>query len=328
MSGRALSFRIEGELYAIAADRGVEALPEIRASALPGLPAHVAGVMRFRGRWIPLVDGGPPLGLPAGPRAQAVVLRRGRVRFALGVDRILGIREDGDPDQDIVTYLDPDTLFAAQLPAGEEQDDTMDDTQVSAAPISAVVLRLGRQELGIEISQVHEVIKWREPAPVPRAPEFVEGVIDVRGAVLPIVDLRKRLSLPAAPPDADTRIIVAGLEGERIGLVVDQVVEVARIPQETISPPPRYFRGLAAELIQGLARMGQHLVVLVYIDRILSSEEHLQLLDADLSTDEGVVPTPAPDEAAEDGIAAVAPADPPAEPPRAPRRRRTREEKE
>ena len=203
----------------------------------------------------------------------------------------------------------------------------MDETQVRAAPISAVVLRLGKQELGIEISQVHEVIKWREPAPVPRAPAFVEGVIELRGDVVPVVDMRKRLSLPAAAPDADTRIIVVGLAGERIGLVVDQVVEVSRIPPDAMSAAPRFFRGLAAELIQGLARLGPRLVVLVHIDRILSSEEQLQLLDADLGTDEGVVPTPAPDEGAEDvaplpGMPAAAPE----EHRRAPRRRKPRAE--
>ena len=161
---------------------------------LGGLDAPTSGVVRYRDRWIPLIDAGPPLGLAAGMRLHAVVLKRGRIRFALGVDRVAGIREEGDADQEITTSIDPDSLFAAQLPAGEEHD-PMAESDVSAAPVSAVVFRIGRHELGIEITQVHEVITWRQPAPVPRAPDFVEGVIELRGEVLPIVDMRARLGV-------------------------------------------------------------------------------------------------------------------------------------
>lgn len=297
MSGRSLTFYVDGELYSLAAERVEEVLPGIRVSRLPGMPEHVAGVVRFRDRWIPLVDAGPQLGLAAGSRTTAIVLKRGRVRFALGVDRIAGIREDGDADQDITSPIDPDTLFAAQLPAGEEHD-PMADTDVRAAPVSAVVFRIGRHELGIEITQVHEVLKWREPSPVPRAPDFVEGVIDLRGEVLPVVDMRGRLGVPVPPPGPETRIVVVALGEERVGLVVDQVTEVSRIPDGAVSKPPQYFRGLAAELVQGLARYGDRLVILLHIDKILNSDEHLQLLETDFS-DVQVEPAPENDSGGE-----------------------------
>ncbi len=290
-SGRSLVIVVQGELYAMSADRVEEVLPGVRVSTLPGMPEHVAGVVRYRDRWIPLIDAGPPLGLAAGPRSSAVVLKRGRIRFALGVDRVAGIREAGDADQDITTAIDPDSLFAAPLPAGEEHD-PMADTEVRAAPVSAVVFKIGRHDLGIEITHVHEVLPWRQPAPVPRAPDFVEGVIELRGEVLPIVDMRARLGVEAPPPGPETRFVVVAMGEERIGLVVDQVTEVSRIPDSAVSKPPQYFRGLAAELIQGLARFGDRLVVLLHIDKILSSDEHLQLLDTDFSD---VKATPAPE---------------------------------
>ncbi len=310
MSTRSLTIRLEGELFGLPAELVEEVLPDLQVKTLPGLPVHVVGVLRHRGAWIPLLDAGPPLGLPPGDRANAVVLKRGRIRYALGIDGVAGIKDAGDTDDaDIITPLDPDTLFAAQLPAGEEHD-AMADQQVRAAPVAAVVFKLGRQELGIEISQVHEVLNWRAPAPVPRAPAFVEGVIDLRGEVVPVVDMRKRLGLAATEPGPDTRIIVVGYGEERIGLIVDHVSEVSRIPDTAVARAPKYFRGLTAELIQGLARFGDRLVVLVHIDRILSSDERIELADSELAEE--------PEAAAEEA-APAAPAETPA-----PRRRRTR----
>ncbi len=117
---------------------------------------------------------------------------------------------------------------------------------------------------------------------MPRAPAFIEGVIDLRGEVVPVVDMRKRLGLPATEPGPDTRIVVVGFGEERIGLIVDHVSEVSRIPDTSISKAPKYFRGLTAELIQGLARFGDRLVVLIHIDRILSSDERIELAETPL----------------------------------------------
>ena len=291
MSSRSLIIRLEGELFGLPADLVEEVLPNLEVSTLPGLPVHMVGVVRHRGRWIPLLDAGPPLGLPRGDRANAVVLKRGRIRYALGIDGVAGIRDEGDTeDADIITALDPETLFAAQLPAGEEQD-AMAEPQVRAAPVAAVVFKLGRHELGIEISQVHEVLKWRAPAPVPRAPAFVEGVIDLRGEVVPVVDMRKRLGLAAPEPSPDTRIVIVGFGEERIGLIVDHVSEVSRIPEDAISKAPKYFRGLTAELIQGLARFGDRLVVLLRIERILNSDERIELAESELAADDDETPS-------------------------------------
>ena len=157
----------------------------------------------------------------------------------------------------------------------------MTDEHASAAPIPhRVSFRLGTDEFGVEVQQVQEVVAFQQPRRVPHAPEFVEGVIDVRGTVVPVVDLRKRFLLPATPPDADTRVLLVSLGHERIGLIVDSVTEVAHVRPADIAEPPSFFRGLAARYLAGLARVESGLLILLRLDRILTSEERLALLGA------------------------------------------------
>ncbi|MDP9347925.1 MAG: chemotaxis protein CheW [Gemmatimonadota bacterium] len=153
----------------------------------------------------------------------------------------------------------------------------MRNTRQSVPQLQFVTFRLGREEFGLDVFSVHEVLRHQEVTPVPRAPEFVEGVIDVRGALVPVVDLRRRFELPHAPIDSDTRIVLVEFGGERLGLVVDAVTEVLRVPETAVSPPPQYIRGLAAEFVRGVIRREARLIVLIDIDRILSTQERIAL---------------------------------------------------
>jgi purine-binding chemotaxis protein CheW len=146
--------------------------------------------------------------------------------------------------------------------------------------VQLVTFRLGGEEFGLDVFAVHEILRWQEVTPVPKAPEFVEGVIDVRGTLVPVVDLRKRFELANAATDDDTRIVLVDFAGERLGLVVDSVTEVLRVPETSVAPPPRYFKGLAAEFLRGIVRLEQRLVVLVDMERILSTQERIALLEA------------------------------------------------
>ena len=143
--------------------------------------------------------------------------------------------------------------------------------------VQLVTFRLGQEEFGLDVFKVHEILRHQEPTAMPRAPEFVEGVLDVRGALVPVVDLRRRFELPEPKVDDDTRIVLVDFQGERLGLVVDSVTEVLRAPETAVSPPPSYFRGLAAEFIRGIVRLEGRLVVLIDLDRILSTQERLAL---------------------------------------------------
>lgn len=159
----------------------------------------------------------------------------------------------------------------------------MRNVRQTVPQVQLVTFRLGGEEFGLDVFAVHEILRYQEPTPVPRAPAFVEGVMDVRGTLVPVVDLRRRFELSEVQVGDDTRIVVVEFGGERLGLVVDSVTEVMRVPETAIQPPPRYIRGLAAEYVRGIARMEGRLVVLVDMDRILSSEERIALEQAPLT---------------------------------------------
>jgi purine-binding chemotaxis protein CheW len=153
--------------------------------------------------------------------------------------------------------------------------------QAAVPQVQLVTFRVGGEEFGLDVFSVHEILSYQQPTPMPRAPEFVEGVLDVRGTLVPIVDLRRRFETPQVAYDDDTRIVLVDFNDERLGLVVDSVTEVLRAPETAVSPPPAYIRGLAAEFVRGIVRVGERLVVLIDLDRILSSEERIALAHAD-----------------------------------------------
>jgi purine-binding chemotaxis protein CheW len=153
----------------------------------------------------------------------------------------------------------------------------------SVPQVQLVTFRVGGEEFGLDVFTVHEILRHTGVTPVPKAPRFVEGVLDVRGALVPVVDLRKRFEVPEVAIGDETRIVLVEFEGERLGLVVDSVTEVLRVPETSILPPPRYVKGLAAEFIRGIVRLENRLIVLVDMDRILSSEERIALLEADFA---------------------------------------------
>ncbi|HYJ79960.1 MAG TPA: chemotaxis protein CheW, partial [Longimicrobiaceae bacterium] len=103
------------------------------------------------------------------------------------------------------------------------------------------------------------------------------------GTLVPVVDLRKRFELVQAGYDDDTRIVLVDFGGERLGLVVDAVTEVLRAPETAVSSPPAYFKGLSAEFLRGIVRLEGRLVVLLDLDKILSSQERMALLLADMA---------------------------------------------
>ena len=159
----------------------------------------------------------------------------------------------------------------------------MRNTRQSVPQVQLVTFRLGPEEFGLDVFTVHEILRWQEVTPVPRAPAFVEGVIDVRGALVPVIDMRRRFELSHVSVGAETRIVLVEFGGERLGLVVDSVTEVLRVPETAVSEPPQYIRGLAAEFVRGIVRLEGRLIVLIDIERILSSQERIALEEAELA---------------------------------------------
>ncbi|AGW13488.1 MAG: chemotaxis protein CheW [Desulfovibrio sp.] len=139
--------------------------------------------------------------------------------------------------------------------------------------LQLVTFSIGDEEFGVDILKVQEIIRTMEITKVPRAPEFVEGVINLRGKVIPILDLRRRFGLASREHDKHTRIIVIEINNMIVGFVVDSVSEVLRIPASTVEPPPPVVAGLESEYISGVGKLEDRLLILLDLDRLLSREE-------------------------------------------------------
>jgi purine-binding chemotaxis protein CheW len=111
-------------------------------------------------------------------------------------------------------------------------------------------------------------------------PEWIDGVIDYQGRVVPLINMRRRFELPAAAPAPETRILVFNAGGEWIGGVVDAVLDVAALDAGKLAPPPPLFRGLAGEYLLGIVRRGERLVVFLDVAKLLSTGERLILEQA------------------------------------------------
>jgi len=146
--------------------------------------------------------------------------------------------------------------------------------------LQIVSFRVGDDLFATDVHSVERVLRYSVPRAIPNVPDWLEGVIDYRGRVVPVVDLRRRFELPRAEPGATTRILVLTVDDEWVGAVVDAVFEVATVAPNEVSPPPSLFRGLAGEYLRGVIRRPEGLIVLLDVARILSSNERLALQSA------------------------------------------------
>ncbi|OQA81669.1 MAG: Chemotaxis protein CheW [bacterium ADurb.Bin243] len=137
-----------------------------------------------------------------------------------------------------------------------------------------VSFRLGVEEYGVSIMKVQEIIRMQEITKVPQMPDFIEGIINLRGNVIPIIDLRKRFGLSCAEKTIDSRIVVVSVRERIVGIIVDGVSEVLRLSEEQIEPPPPAVSTAGREYIKGVGKLEKRLLILLDIDKILSSEEH------------------------------------------------------
>ena len=142
--------------------------------------------------------------------------------------------------------------------------------------IQLVAFRLGGRDFAVNIFQVERILRYQEPAPLPQAPDFLEGVVQYGDAVVPVVDLRKRVNVDA-PVEDETRIMILELESERIGIVVDAVLEVLKVNAERVTPPPKIVQGLAAKYISGVVSLEDRTVVVLAAGKLLSAEERVEL---------------------------------------------------
>ena len=140
-----------------------------------------------------------------------------------------------------------------------------------------VVFDLSGEAYGIAIESVREIIRLQEITQVPRTPSFVEGVINLRGKVIPVVELRKRFGLEAKERDEDTRIVNVDIGGQEIGMVVDAVTEVLRISSNQVEPPSAVITTADSGYLRGIAKLDDRLIILLDLDQILNTDEKAEI---------------------------------------------------
>ncbi len=139
--------------------------------------------------------------------------------------------------------------------------------------LQLVGFKIGQEEFGINILAVQEIIKIIDITTVPNASDYIAGVINLRGRIIPIVHLRKRLHLPVIETDKNTRIIVVEIEGKTIGFIVDEVQEVLRISTDITEKPPELVAGVDSEYITAVAKLDNRLLILLDLDKTLANDD-------------------------------------------------------
>jgi len=140
--------------------------------------------------------------------------------------------------------------------------------------LQLVSFHIGGEEFGLNILRVQEIIRIQALTRVPNSPDFVDGVINLRGKVIPVIALRKRFGLEELAHDKQTRIVVIEVKGTVLGFIVDSVSEVLRIPASTVEPPPRLGK-VEREYVSGVGKLDNRLLILLDVDRLMSDSEEL-----------------------------------------------------
>lgn len=152
----------------------------------------------------------------------------------------------------------------------------MVDTQ-AVKEIKVVVFRLQDDEYGVDVQQVRSIERTLPLTHIPNSPDFIMGVIHLRGSVLPVIDLRSRFHMPEHAPSEHARLIIVNVHGMDVALLVDSANEVIDIPVASIAPPPAIFAGIHGSYLRGVAKLTDRLLVLLNLDQILDPQELEQL---------------------------------------------------
>ncbi len=292
-----LTFRVGESMYALPADFVAEVV-EIGPITHQVLADQGGGpgLARVRGRWVPVLElaaalPGAATLAPAAGGSVMLLLGQGRSRLGLRVQELGEVvpAEAGRTPQgpgaeailelngELVRYVDPAVLLGSQANLLGDEGGAMEEHQ--AAPVSrqVVAFRVCDDEFAIDVMRVFEVLKVTDVRSVPNAPDFVEGIVGLRDEVVPVIDMRKRFSLPARESGQDGRLLIVATGDSRVALVVDDVPGVVELPLDAISDAPDFFKGLTGRYLEGIAQDGERLMILLNLDEILSSKEKIAL---------------------------------------------------
>jgi purine-binding chemotaxis protein CheW len=149
----------------------------------------------------------------------------------------------------------------------------------SSEILQLVSFKICNEEFGVDILSVQEINRMSEITKMPNSPEYVEGVINLRGRVIPVVDLRTKLNFPRVEKNASSRIIIVEVSSRVIGFIVDEVSEVLRIPVGITEAPPSLTAGINSEFITSVAKLEDRLIILIDLERIFSAEDKKEFIE-------------------------------------------------
>ena len=153
---------------------------------------------------------------------------------------------------------------------------TLDSAAVEVDEKQLVIFDLASETYGVDIVSVREIIRMQEITKVPRTADFVEGVINLRGKVIPVIDLRKRFGFVQADATKETRIVVVDIGGNDIGVVVDAVTEVLRLSGDSVEPPTGVITTTDSDYLLGIAKLESRLIILLDLQSALANmDQHL-----------------------------------------------------
>jgi purine-binding chemotaxis protein CheW len=139
--------------------------------------------------------------------------------------------------------------------------------------LQLVSFKIGDEEFGVDILSVQEINRMSQITKVPNTPDFIEGVINLRGRIIPVIDLRVKLGMARIQHGKNTRIVVVELKGKTLGFIVDEVNEVLRIPREITEAPPDMVGGINSGYITSIGKLEDRLLILLDLEKILSTSE-------------------------------------------------------
>lgn len=323
-----VSFLLGKEEFALEIEyvREIIRYPEI--VKVPNVPGYIKGVISLRDRLLPIVD--MRVKLDTGndtitDNTRVVVIDVDNVQVGLVVDKVNEVaRVSRDtifpPPQTIVgeareqlkgivrleegrrimMLIEPRTTISNEVlqdisfeQAENRSSQDTEDFSDSTNEEQMVVFKLAGEQYGLRITQVQEINRLSQITKVPRAPRFVEGVVNLRGDVIPVIDLRKRFEIEQKDYTEFTRIIVSDINARKIGIIVDEVMEVLRIPRNLLEEAPDILQGNQAySFMDGIANLGSRMIMLLDLRNILVEKEWQKVAEMNTSTPTAKKETP------------------------------------
>ena len=304
-----VGFRLGEEEYAVGISEVQEIIRVPEITKVPKAPEFVEGVINLREKVLPIISLRKRFALENIEKTDSqriIVVNIDGISTGMVVDsvsEVLRLSKDAiEPPPPILSGFDSDHLQGigkmedgkrlllllnlhklltssekktlSQLSKAEkgESEKEKKEEKKMAEEEQLVSFKIENEEFGVNIEEVQEIIRIPEITRVPQAPFFVEGVINLRGNILPVIDLRKRFELEATEKTSATRIVVTNVNGKTTGIIVDSVSEVTRLPKTSIEPPPPIVAGIEARYIRGIGKLndGKRLLILLNLEEILT----------------------------------------------------------